>query len=77
MRLVEGWHVGVGEDGLRQLPEEGLDEGGDVVGGGAPEGRIDGGGRGVELSVQRPSQLLRLGPAARHQSQSKTLYQVR
>lgn len=62
MCLVKGRHVGVREERLRQLPQEGLDEGGHVVGRGVPQGGVCGGRGGVEVGVQRTSKLLYLGP---------------
>ena len=35
--LVEGRRVGIGEERLWQLPQEGLDKGSDIIGGGVPE----------------------------------------
>lgn len=67
MRLVEGRHVRVGEEGLRKLPQEGLDEGGHIVGRGVPEGGVSGARGGVEVGVQRPPQLLDLGPGGGRQ----------
>lgn len=65
MALVEGGRVGVGEEGLRQLSQEGLDQRRNVVGRGVAEGGVGGGGAAVEVCVQCAPQLLRLRPEGR------------